>query len=164
MRYLILICFAVLGAGCSNVKSPKIKQTMHADTPFVGCWESEDGLAREVWSRDPSGWLFGYALNRSETGDVLFFEQMRIEKSGTSETLIVTAAQGPSVRFVREMTDKPSEYRFINGAHDFPQIITYRPTLSRLDATISRLDGTGAVPFNKRTCRKARKVLDKNSN
>jgi len=47
--------------------------------PFVGCWQSEDGLAIEGWTQDPSGWLFGYAVNRDETNAVKFFEQMRMD-------------------------------------------------------------------------------------
>lgn len=119
---------------------------------FVGCWQSDDGMSREVWTSDPSGWLFGYALDRTKDGAVSFFEQTRIEPKDGGAVFVVIGAQGDIVRFEREDTDNPSEYRFMNAEHDYPQVITYTPSAGRLDAQISMLDGSKPVPFKKSAC------------
>ncbi len=120
--------------------------------PMLGCWESEDGLDREVWTADPSGWLFGYALSRDEQGRIIFVEQMRIETVGDREELVVVGQQGMSVRFVRT----PSEAgvrRYENPEHDYPQVIIYKPGPGRLNAYVAYLNGTGRTDFKKNRCK-----------
>ena len=124
-----------------------------AEHPFVGCWESESGLAREGWTIDPSGWLIGYAINRTEEGTVTFYESMRVERGGDEpDVFVATGADGSTTRFIRENTGDPFEYRFVNPEHDHPQVITYRTSPGRLDAYISLLDGTKRVDFPKAAC------------
>jgi len=126
-------------------------------SPFVGCWESEDGLSREGWTVDPSGWLVGYVLDRDAAGTVKFFEHMRIEvgqETDKAETFVVNhwKADAP-VHFTRETTEDSNVYRFVNADNDFPQVIIYKPTPERLDAEIMQLDGSNVVKFEKAACK-----------
>lgn len=120
--------------------------------PFIGCWESESGLSREGWTIDPSGWLVGYSANRGADNAVTFFEFMRVERQeGAPDVLVVSGADGSTVRFVREMAGE-GVFKYVNVAHDYPQVITYRPTPGRLDADISLLDGSQKTAFPKAAC------------
>ena len=140
----VLICITLFGlVACSDGAQTVEPQDHH---PFVGCWQSEDGLAREVWHADPSGWLFGYALNRDENGQVSFFEQMRIADG----VLTVIGPNTDATSF--DLVKSDTEYVFENAEHDYPQRITYYPSPSRLDAEISLLDGSQKVEFKKRAC------------
>lgn len=136
--------------GCQNVTSEPQSINQHK---MVGCWESESGLAREVWVQDPSGWLFGYALNRNEKGKIIFFEQMRIETTQTPHTLIVSASNGDPVSFKHVATDNINEYMFENADHDFPQKIVYLSSDNRLDAYIDYIAGGQRVNFKKHACK-----------
>jgi len=122
--------------------------------PFVGCWESESGQSREVWVEDPSGWLFGYAANRNENGDVGFFEHMRVERSESGEVFVAIGGDISTTRFQRQDTSDAAEYRFVNSEHDYPQVIVYRTSPGRLDAEISLLDGSRRVDFKKAACKR----------
>lgn len=134
-------------AGCQTAPLP-----VTPSHPFVGCWESDSGLSREVWNADPSGWLAGYAISRGEDGTVSFYEAMRIERGEGVDVFVATGADGSTTRFPREKTEDPSQYRFVNADHDFPQLIIYRPSPGRLDAEISFMDGSNRVEFLKAAC------------
>ncbi len=144
MRHFLIFGAIILSA-CSQAAKTPIK--MDKAHPFTGCWESEDGQAREIWSADPSGWLFGYAVNRDADQKVTFFEQMRIADG----VLTVIGPNDDAVSF-KQVQDSP-DYIFENPDHDYPQRIIYRPSQDRLDAVISFMDGSQKVPFNKRACR-----------
>lgn len=133
--------------GCSE--APESVQT-NAEHPFTGCWQSEDGRAREVWSADPSGWLFGYALNRNAADEVTFFEQMRFD----GKDLHVSGPNDDTISFslIETGTESGSTYVFENSEHDFPQRITYVPSPGRLDAHISLIDGSEKISFPKHAC------------
>lgn len=150
MRALMIFATALsLGACATAPVSQESAQSVH---PFVGCWDSVDGLSREGWTIDPSGWLVGYSANRNEAGEVTFYEAMRVErKPDTPDVLVVTGMAGGMTRFTRDM-ERTDVHRFVNAAHDFPQVITYRPSPGRLDAEISALDGSNQVSFLKATC------------
>ncbi|PHS38256.1 MAG: hypothetical protein COA91_08375 [Robiginitomaculum sp.] len=132
--------------------APPTKQELVLAHAFVGCWESADGLAREVWNMDPSGWLFGYALNRNTDGKITFFEHMRIENTDGMQMLIVLGADSTTVGFARAKTKDSREFRFENPAHDFPQIIRYQRADKQLNAVISKLDGSSEIRFDKTAC------------
>lgn len=129
-------------------KQTGTKSLTRADTthPFVGCWQSEDGLAIEGWTQDPSGWLFGYAVNRDPSNQVTFFEQMRIDDDG----LVVIDLNNDATRF--QQVEAGPEWVFENPEHDYPQRITYRPSQGRLDAEISLMNGSQKVTFLKSAC------------
>lgn len=114
--------------------------------PFTGCWKSEDGLAIESWTQDPSGWLFGYALNRDENNQVTFFEQMRFD----GEYLTVMGPNDDPTKF--KLVSSGPDYIFENPDHDYPQRISYYLSTDRLDAEISLLDGSKKASFEKSAC------------
>lgn len=145
MRRLFATVFLL--SGCQIV----VDRTS-APHPFVGCWESEDGLSREGWTIDPSGWLVGYAISRDADGEVSFYESMRIERGAGPDVFVATGADGSTTRFPREVSNEPSEYRFANADHDYPQLIIYRKSSNRLDAEISLLDGSNRAEFLKAAC------------
>jgi len=142
-RTLIASIILALTACAPGADAPKVTPYAH---PFVGCWQSEDGLAIEGWTEDPSGWLFGYAVNRDDNNDVKFFEQMRL----TGDGLVVIGPNDDAVKF--ELIQSGPKWIFENAAHDYPQRITYMPSPGRLDAEISLLDGGQKMDFKKQAC------------
>jgi len=126
--------------------SAEVQRNIPDQHPFVGCWESADGLAVESWTQDPSGWLFGYAVNRDETGKVTFFEQMRMD----GEALYVTGPNDDTIAF--KLADMVPDIVFENPDHDFPQRIVYSPSGNKLHAYIELIDGSNRVNFNKQVC------------
>ena len=99
------LCISILtGALLTACGQSTIPQD-NALHPFVGCWETENGLEREGWTIDPSGWLIGYAASRDADGNVTFFEHMRVERSGDNEVLVVTGQNNNETRFTRHIGD-----------------------------------------------------------
>ncbi len=146
-NYISIILLSLAVMACNNtIQAPDLKH------PFAGCWQSEDGLSREVWTQDSSAWLFGYSANHQEDGRVTFFEHMRIEPHEGGQVLVVTGSKGDVVEFTREDTGAANEYQFVNAAHDYPQVITYSPSPGRLDAHISLMNGEKRSEFLKRAC------------
>lgn len=143
MRYLALSLLMVVAACAQAHNASEDPTETH---PFVGCWQSDDGLSIEGWTQDPSGWLFGYAVNRDENNKVKFFEQMRFD----GEYLTVIGPNDDPTPF--RMVKSGPDYIFENPEHDYPQRITYSPTAKGLDANISRLDGSDRVDFSKTPC------------
>ena len=150
MRYFIILILGLSFAACQQAIETVSPEPLH---PFVGCWETENGLEREGWTIDPSGWLVGYAASRDEKGNVTFFEHMRIERGGEAEKLVVTGQDNSEARFTRQMTDNEAEYRFENPDHDYPQIIVYERNGDELNAYIDLMDGGQKVSFDKSTCK-----------
>jgi len=112
MRYLTFSIFAgALLTACGQSSAPEQAIDLH---PFVGCWDTENGLEREGWTIDPSGWLIGYAASRDTDGNVTFFEHMRIETTRDPEMLVVTGRDNSETRFARRVGEDTSEYRFEN--------------------------------------------------
>ncbi|MEM9573211.1 MAG: DUF6265 family protein [Pseudomonadota bacterium] len=117
---------------------------------FTGCWMSEDGAMREVWSANEGDLLFGYSVNldleqdRFPGAQITFFEQMRIDLMGDEDHpaafYAYPAGQGPT-RFVQtDYGDRTSTYE--NAENDFPQRIRYWRDGDQLKAEISTLDET----------------------
>lgn len=155
MRAVLLVAVSGLLSACASLHDEAAETTEVAGEamhPFIGCWDSANGLSREGWTIDPSGWLVGYSANRNAANEVTFFESMRVERTeGEADVLVVTGPSDATVRFQRDMTQE-DVYRFVNADHDFPQVITYRPSPGRLDAEISALDGSNRVEFLKAAC------------
>ena len=147
MRLVSVLACALCLVSCQTIEDQSV-----APHPFVGCWDSENGLSREGWTIDPSGWLIGYAINRSEDGSVQFYESMRVERGDGPDVFVASGSDGSTTRFPREETSDVDEFRFVNPEHDFPQVIVYRSSPGRLDAEISLLDGTNRVVFLKAAC------------
>ena len=152
MRFIAFALTSICLSGCAAL-GDGIGENPDALHPFLGCWESDDGLFREGWTQDPSGWLIGYSARRTAQNDVEFFEFMRVERiQGQPDVLVVVDAENAGTRFTRE-EGETGIYRFVNAEHDYPQVITYRPEGDRLDAWISRLDGSQVYEFPKAACK-----------
>jgi len=150
MRYLIVLSLLSLSlTACDQTTTPQ-DNALH---PFLGCWETENGLEREGWTIDPSGWLIGYAASRDIDGNVIFFEHMRVERNKAPEILVVTGQDNGETRFTRRIGDDIAEYRFENPDHDYPQVIVYKRNGDALNAYIALMDGTKKVSFDKSTCK-----------
>ncbi|MDB2438935.1 DUF6265 family protein [Hellea sp.] len=148
-RVIILSLLGFSFIGCQQAPASNTS-SLH---PFVGCWETENGLERESWALDPSGWLIGYAVSRDAEGNVTFFEHMRIERGGDSEVLVVTGQDNSEARFTRRQTDDAAEYRFENPDHDYPQVIAYKRNGDALNAYIDLMDGSQKISFDKSLCK-----------
>lgn len=115
-----------------------------------GCWVSEDGTSKEVWSTDNEKIMFGYSYVMNK-GDVKFFEQLHIIKKD-NQLLYVASILGQETTMFYAVEDSPHSVRFENSEHDYPQVIIYKRAGNVLEATISLLDGTKPHTFRKFRC------------
>jgi len=114
-----------------------------------GCWQDELG-SKEVWSAVEGRFLFGYGITRRE-GQVVFFEQLRIEQQGDDARYVAMPA-GTSQTIFDLHGHEPEKVVFATPNHDYPQLITYEQQGDRLIATISMMDGTRSKRFDKTRC------------
>ena len=146
MKSLIASLTLLLGLAPSAAASEPLNPFL----PWLaGCWQSQSGDYREVWSR-PEGWhLFGYAVSLDSEGKAQFFEQMRIDVFPDDSLKVIFNAYpkgvGPS-----QFADSQWGYdqiTFENPAHDYPQRIKYWRVEDELFAEISLIDGSQARQF-----------------
>ena len=116
---------------------------------LTGCWQSDDGMTREVWSGSEDGYYFGYSIVLND-GHAVFFEQMRVDPAPLPVFNAYPAGNGPSAFPATEISD--TSVTFANPAHDFPQKIKYWRDGERLRATISRIDDSRAAQFSFTRC------------
>lgn len=135
-------------SACASISSAENADPNHLDW-LTGCWQSEDGDAREVWSASEDGYYFGYATTKRD-GDLVFFEQMRIDPEPMPVFNAYPAGNGPSAFPTIALTSH--SVTFANPEHDFPQKITYAREGDALNAVISRMDGTSPGHFNYVPC------------
>lgn len=142
------ICVA-LGACASNPKQDPGRFGF-----MLGCWQSADGVNKEVWSYPEGGIMFGYATTTRD-GGLATWEQSRIDQRATRATYTASPEGQRPVTFI-EALPPPGEtgnvlmqtsVTFQNGDHDYPQRIQYRQTEQGLGATISKLDGSRPVEY-----------------
>ena len=118
---------------------------------LVGCWMTPDGSAQEVWVADSESGLNGFSVSVADN-KVSFYETLTI-RPGDNGTLVYTAhpsGQASTSFTARELTE--SSVLFVNPDHDYPQQIRYARASDRLQATISLLDGSRPVSFDKVAC------------
>ncbi len=143
-----LLALAFIGPWSGHLRS----QSAHAaDAPnpsmqldwLGGCWITPSGTAREVWTPAGDGLLFGFNTV-SRDGTVGFFEQLRIEKTGTGWTFFAyPRGTGPTVFSASDQDAAPGArtVTFRNEAHDDPQVIRYARDGDTLTVTISLANG-----------------------
>ena len=118
---------------------------------LVGCWESPDRTAKEVWVREQDGSLSGFSV-AIDGNEIAFYEVLRI-----------TVAPGGTVSYTAHPVGQPAATfkaknvsgtiaTFSNPSHDYPQKISYERDGDNLYATISTIDGENAQAFNKKSC------------
>lgn len=139
-----IVCIASGMAGAAHADSPH-------DTPLTwlsGCWTTEDAALVEQWVFE-GGYLFGHAVSYAG-GNAVFFEQMRIETTGTPTFYAYPAGEGPFAFPATSQTD--TTIVFANADHDFPQRITYQRLDDGVQASISLSDGSNATHFSFMPC------------
>lgn len=129
---------------------PDLTQAAELDW-LVGCWETPDGSAREVWVREPDGSLIGFGVAIDE-GMVGFHEVLRVTvpSDGSLTYTAYPAGQLPATFVARKLGS--DSVVFVNPDHDYPQVISYTLDGATLFATTSGLNGEDLQSFNKRRC------------
>jgi len=118
---------------------------------LVGCWETTNGSAKEVWVKEPDGSMIGFGVAISDSS-VEFYEILRIvvNQGGVLTYTAYPAGQSPTTFVATKST--AASIVFSNPRHDYPQEIAYRVEDTKLYATISALEGRNPQSFNKRRC------------
>ena len=118
---------------------------------LVGCWETSDGSAKEVWIKEPDGSMIGFSVAISDSS-VEFYEILRVvvNQGGVQTYTAYPAGQSPTTFVATKSTD--TSIVFSNPKHDYPQEIKYWVEDSTLYATISALEGRNPQSFDKRRC------------
>lgn len=124
---------------------------------MLGCWQSADGVNKEVWSYPEGGIMFGYATTTRE-GAVTTWEQSRIDLRTSRSTYTASPEGQRPVTFTEKAPDPTAalpatSVTFENGDHDYPQRIAYRQTEQGLAATISKLDGSRPFEYAWARCK-----------
>lgn len=124
---------------------------------MLGCWQSADGVNKEVWSYPEGGIMFGYATTTRD-GVMTTWEQSRIDLRTARSTYTASPEGQRPVVFTEAMpaADSPVPavaVTFENGDHDYPQRIAYRRTEQGLAATISKLDGSRPFEYAWTRCK-----------
>lgn len=119
---------------------------------MVGCWESSDRSALEVWVKDKDGSLSGFSVTLKE-GQFIFHEVLRITTAADGTVSYTAHPDGQSTTTFKTTTVSGQEVTFTNAAHDYPQEVTYKRDGDKLDATISALNGKNPTTFNKQACK-----------
>jgi Domain of unknown function (DUF6265) len=131
---------------------------------MVGCWQSADLINKEVWSPPEDGLMFGYATTTKD-GKLTTFEQSRIDVRDAKPTYTASPDGQRPVMFTATATAAPAPGKdgkltaaasvtFENAEHDYPQRITYHTAEKEgLAATISKIDGSRAVPYAWSRCK-----------
>ena len=139
---------ALLAAACAQLP-PAFSQTdLSSSAKFSwleGCWESTSGTTREIWTQSYNGLLFCHSVTLRD-GEVVFFEDLRIEAMGDSGVYIASPGGNTPVQFAMSYYADGAA-TFINENHDDPQRITYALTEFGLTVVISLIDGSNDRAF-----------------
>ena len=138
----------ILLSACISAPKATPENANHLDW-LTGCWQSEDGDTREIWSTSEGGYLFGYSVVYHD-GQAVFFEQMRIDPGETPTFNAYPRGTGPSAFPAIEIEDQ--SVTFANAAHDYPQKIHYNRDGDLLRARISKIDDSQPGDFAFQPC------------
>jgi len=113
---------------------------------MTGCWELVEGnhWTQECWMEPKAGLMLG--ASREGVGDKLkSWEQMRVERAADGSIVLMASPGGrPAVPFKAKRVTA-SAIEFTNAEHDYPQRIRYELKGNKLDAEISRIDGSKSI-------------------
>ena len=154
-----VVSLLLLAVGCAH--APTERPSGAGNAPFVwlmGCWESEDGASREVWTRGADGLMFGFNVVHRK-GEVAFFEQLRLERRDAGWVYVAAPRGGEATEFVLQAgatslgrSESEAHAAFVNPEHDYPQRIDYRVDGDRLRAEISDLHQSEVRSWAYRRC------------
>jgi hypothetical protein len=118
---------------------------------LIGCWETPDKSALEVWVARGDDSLSGFSV--SILGDAVgFYEVLSIDKSRDNTWIFTAYPAGQEAAIFRAVTIGAASVVFANPDHDYPQEIHYSRQGKQLFASISLHDGKDARSFDKITC------------
>jgi hypothetical protein len=113
---------------------------------MTGCWDllEDKHWTQECWMEPKGGLMLG--ASREGIGDKLrSWEQMRVEQAPNGSIVLMASPGGrPAVPFKAKNISKTAA-EFTNAAHDYPQRIRYELKDDKLEAEISRIDGSKSV-------------------
>ncbi|MEO1553915.1 MAG: DUF6265 family protein [Pseudomonadota bacterium] len=146
---MIRITFAILAmSACTSLSQAEEADPNRLDW-MTGCWQTQDGTTREVWSHSEDGYYFGYSVVLND-GHAVFFEQMRIDPAPMPVFNAYPRGDGPSAFPAENMTE--TSITFANPEHDFPQKIKYMRDGEMLKAVISLIDDGSPGHFSYIPC------------
>jgi Domain of unknown function (DUF6265) len=119
---------------------------------MIGCWESPDRTALEVWVKDNDGSLSGFSVTLRD-GQFIFHEVLRVTTAADGTVSYTAHPDGQSTTTFKTTTVSGQTVTFSNPSHDYPQEVTYKRDGDKLDATISALNGKNPTTFNKQACK-----------
>lgn len=147
MTRTLLISVLALGA-CSSLSTAQEADPNRLDW-LTGCWQSADGVTREVWSGSEDGYYFGYSVV-IKNGHAIWFEQLRIDPAPLPVLNAYPSGEGPFPFTATELGDQ--SITFANPEHDFPQKIRYFRDGEALKAVTSLIDDSNPGEFNYVAC------------
>ena len=148
LKHLLLLAAVVLTAACAQSPHVFSQADLSPSAKFSwleGCWESTSGTTREIWTQSYDGLLFGHSVTQRD-GEVVFFEDLRIEAMGDSGVYVASPGGNAPVQFAMSYYADGAA-TFINEDHDDPQRITYALTKFGLTVVISLIDGSNDRAF-----------------
>ena len=110
---------------------------------ITGCWNKIEGehWTQECWMEPRAGLMLGAA--REGTGaELKSWEQMRIEQSADGKITYFASPGGRAALPFEGRIISANAVEFTNAAHDYPQRIRYELRDGKLEAEISKLDGS----------------------
>ncbi|MDJ0657261.1 MAG: DUF6265 family protein [Xanthomonadales bacterium] len=118
---------------------------------LLGCWQSSDQSAQEIWVRQDRHSLLGFGVALKDN-QVVFYEVLSLQKNhrGTWVYTAHPAGQTATSFSAVEITQKSA--LFANPDHDYPQEISYLRQGNQLNARISLTGGASPNAFDKRAC------------
>ena len=141
---------AVVGA-CTHAGAPSLQDEGSAPFAWVeGCWQSDSGSTREIWTRSHDGLVFGHSVTLRD-GELVFFEDLRIEAFGEPGAYVASPAGRTPVRFTMTRYSEGGA-TFENPDHDDPQRISYTREGDQLAVQISLMDGSNRRTFGFTRC------------
>lgn len=111
-----------------------------------GCWDLIEGdhWTQECWMEPKGGLMLG--ASREGVGTKLkSWEQMRVEQSSDGKVILFASPHGRAAVPFEARAVSATVVEFANGSHDYPQRIRYELKDGRLEAEISRIDGSKAT-------------------
>ena len=118
---------------------------------LLGCWQSPDGNAMEVWVRDTDTSFLGFGVSTSE-GVIRSYELLRVALNAEGELTYTAYPRGQASATFAATEIGEQQVTFTNPQHDYPQKITYERNGDELLARTSALDGGGQQSFDKVKC------------
>ena len=118
---------------------------------LLGCWQTPDGSALEVWVKDADSSFLGFGVTTSE-GAIRSYELLRIASTEEGAWTYTAHPKGQASATFTATETGDQRVTFTNPEHDYPQRITYERNGDDLLASASAMDGGSQQSFDKVKC------------